>query len=134
MNKTRFLYKGIFWITNIEEPSSELCFSIPCDSNGNIVGDTKYQINAKSKTTYNHENLWKQLPSNLTNNKPFNYYPRGRVEIINGKAVIYANPILCIDEIKKILISTFNLNEFNGIKKVIMKADGSEHYKCHYDD
>ena len=34
------------------------------------------------------------FPHYITKNKPYNYYPRGRVEIKNGKVSIYMNPVL----------------------------------------
>lgn len=126
------LQRGIFWIKDINDISaSNLYFTIPCDSNGNTMHDTYVEYTSKDGKSYNHENTWKKLSSKETNNKPFNYYPRGRVEIRNGKAMIYCSPFIYGDELEKWCIDKFNLTSVNGIKKVTMHADNSEHYKCY---
>ena len=103
------------------------------NSYGEITNDDDLSLNDRNKTTYNHANTWKVLPKRLTHGKPFDYYPRGRVEINNCKAIIYANPNICTDEGKNFIISEFNLNTHNGINEVILKADGSSHYQCYLD-
>ena len=89
---------------------------------------------AKSGITYNHEKLWSQLPQKLTHGKPYNYYPRGRVQINHGKAIIYLNPNIATEKVKQFLIQEFNLTARNGINKVVINVDGSNHYKCHLDN
>ena len=131
------LYRGIFWIPNINNLyDSKLYFQIPCDFEGNISGDFKIstQMSSKGTDNYNHKNVWNTLPKNLTNNKPFNYYPRGRVEINHGTAIIYHSPQIPQDELKSWVIDKFNLTKTNGIKNVKMRADGSAHYKCYLDE
>ena len=88
LNESRELYSGIFWIKDLENLSKnkDLCFLIPCDSYGNITSDI--ELNAKSGLTYNHEKVWNSLNKKITEGKPFNYFPRGRVQITNGKAII----------------------------------------------
>lgn len=135
LNESNELYKGVFWIKDINDlyASSNLMFQIPC----NADGDSDLIVsNGASKTgnTYNHERLWKTLSKELTDSKPFNYYPRGRVEIRNGVADIFVNPNLFTEEVKKFLISEYHLNPQNGIKKIRFHADSSEHYKCYLDD
>lgn len=39
-----------------------------------------------------HQNLWKEYGLNYKN-KPYDYYPRGRVSVYNGKAYININSI-----------------------------------------
>ena len=80
---------------------------------------------AKSGNTYNH-NLLQE--SEKPKNKPFNYYPRGRVDInSNSKAVIYMNPNIGEEFISEIK-TAFVLNS-----DLIIKYDRSEHYKCYLD-
>ena len=69
----------------------------------------------------------------MTHNKTYNYYPRGRVEIKRHKATIYLNPNIATEDVLGFLIEKFGLTSDNGITGVIMKADGSDHYKCHLD-
>lgn len=109
------MYRGVFWIIE-----NKLC-AYPFREN-------EYGGIAKSGNTYNHKKLWDEIKPKSCN-KPFNYYPRGRVEINNrGKAVIYLNPL--IDE-----------SYYESIKEVfeitempVIRADHSEHYKCYLDN
>lgn len=135
LNESNELYKGVFWIKDINniESSKDLLFQISCNSDGDSEIINDYSA-SKNGLTYNHERLWKTLPSKITDNKPFNYYPRGRVEIKNGNADIYVNPNLFTDEIKSYLISEYHLNSFNGIKKIRFHADNSDHYRCYLDN
>jgi len=106
--------KGVFWL--IEDK----LYSFPY--RGDSVGV------AKSGTTYNHKKLWPEVkPKGI--NKPYNYYPRGRVEITNkGTVVIWLNPIISEDWIPQIK-TDFELSE-----EPIIKYDNSKHYKCYLDD
>ncbi len=133
-NKSQ-LYKGIFWITDIDEVSSEsLVFLIPVDSIGNIDPSVdRMNLNSKNNDNYNHKKLWESLNSRETHNKSFDYYPRGRVEVSKGKATIYANPHICTETVVEWIVETFNLTEQNGIKKIKVVPDNSCHYNCNLD-
>ena len=120
------LYSGIFWIKDIDNPTNELFFQVPTDEFGN----SSNIFNSKDGSTYNHELTWKELHQN----KPFNYYPRGRVDIQNGVARIFINPNLNTPKIISLIKDKFNLTEMNGIKKVKVLVDNSEHYRCHLDN
>ena len=126
------LYKGVFWIKDIDSAEvSSVCLKALCDIQGDFTDVSSINIGAlsKSKENFNHQKAWQTLDRSVTENKPYNYYPRGRVEIRNSNAVIYANPTIATEELKEWAVSAFNLTEENGIKKVILKADGSNHYK-----
>ena len=108
------------------------CVRIPCTPDGqSIVIDTAHI--AKSGDTYNHERYWASMPKALTLCKPFDYYPRGRVEIAHGKATIYLNPHIATDEVVDYIKASFGLTDQNGVTKVLVKVDGSNHYRCHLD-
>lgn len=130
------LYQGIFWITDVDDISNNknYCFPIESNSDGSIVNPEGYNLNAKSGLTFNHEKYWKELPNSMTNGEAFNYYPRGRVKISNGRATIYANPNICTEELKDFIISQFGLYKYNGINKVAVVPDGSSHYRCYLDE
>ena len=123
------LSRGIFWV--VAESESELdaahilAFAKPCDKNG-VFADFD-GLSSADGTDYNHKATWATLPKNLAHGKPFDYYPRGRVEIRNGKAIIWLNDNLVhlADEIKRI----FGLQDI----PVFVRVDGSEHYQCHFD-
>lgn len=128
------LYKGIFWITELDNRDAEqLIFRIPVTPAGKVIEPEKLDLNSKNVDNYNHRLLWEKLSKKITHNKPYNYYPRGRVEIKRGKAVIYANPNICCEELLISLADRFGLNEENGIVEIRLKPDGSDHYKCYLD-
>ena len=120
------LYKGVFWIADDAE---KYVFRIPCDINGNVVGETEYPLNSKDGNNYNHRILWAALPKELTLANPFDCFPRGRVEIRNGKATVYLNPDINNSKIQSFIIDRFGLTEENSIKSVRFVSDGSNHYK-----
>lgn len=129
------LYRGIFWIPDVNNVrSSNLYFTIPCDVFGDI-NDPEFHIPDSMSSTgsdnYNHQRVWNSLERKYTHGKPFNYYPRGRVEISNGVAKVFHSPRIPQDELKQFVIDKFNLTQHNGIKKIKMIADGSDHYRCH---
>lgn len=106
--------KGVFWIIDGE------LHSYPFD--GTQTGGI-----AKSGDTYNHKKLWEFVKPKGCN-KPYNYNPRGRVEITNkGKPVIYMNPNIDSDHIEEIK------NDFEILADVCVCYDYSKHYKCYLD-
>ena len=130
------LYKGIFWIVDTDniERNKNYCFKIPCNQDG-VSSDIDSSLGiAKSGDTYNHQTTWSKLPSYLTHNKPYNYYPRGRIEIRNGVARIFLNGNINYEEVIDFLKKEFNLTPHNGIKKTSVIEDNSPHYLCHLDD
>ena len=83
---------------------------------------------AKSGDTYAHKRIWSAVrPKGC--NKPFNYYPRGRIEINSrGKAILYMNPNVDESWLPEIM-AQFGLAEYPRII-----YDSSNHYKCYLDD
>ena len=106
--------RGVFWLIDGELK----CF--PFD--GRIIEGI-----AKSGNTYNHKKLWEHIrPKDC--NKPFDYYPRGRVEIsAKGKAVVYMSPHIGNEYVTQIC------EEFELDAKPVIKYDHSEHYQCYLD-
>ena len=83
---------------------------------------------SKSGNTFNHKKMWKTVNPGRSS-IPYNYYPRGRVEITRkGKPIIYLNPNISDNLIPKIK-SEFGIRE---TPKIVY--DNSDHYKCHLDD
>lgn len=117
-------FKGIFWI----KPDGELLvLKVKCDSFGNLLQDIPPDMLSKSGRNFNHKNAWNALPKSITDNKEYNYFPRGRAEIRNGKAIIFTNYIT--EDLKLKIIDAFYLSDGNGIEQVIFKIDNSAHYK-----
>lgn len=108
--------KGLFWVVDDE------LLAFPYDPD-----DFEF---AKSKNglTYTHRKLWPKIAQKHSN-KPYNYYPRGRVDIDNkGRSVIYVNLNVSEDDLKEIR------RQFGIREEPIVKYDNSSHYRCHLDD
>ena len=84
------VYKGIFWYN----PTTKklIVKKVACNSYGEALEPVEYS--SKSGNNFNHKVEWSKLPKSVTCGQPYNYYPRGRVEIKNNKAKVYLNPIL----------------------------------------
>lgn len=127
------MFKGIFWnyMSWFDDEMYVpviLPIKVKCDINGNAL--EKIEFSSKSGDNFNHKAEWekKKETSRLCRNHPFDYFPRGRVEIRNGKIHIYANPVILSDEVvKKLIIETFELADV--MEKISWIADNSEHYK-----
>lgn len=106
---------GVFWVIDDE------LIAIPFDKFKYVEGI------AKSGETYNHEKLW-ELVKSKNCNKPYNYYPRGRVvNGAKGKTIIYMN-----SNIKSEFIHAIS-SAFEIEKELTIKYDYSQHYKCYLD-
>ena len=106
--------RGVFWIID----GRLVAFPFYEDSMSGV---------AKSGNTYNHKKLWQDVRPNGCN-KPYNYYPRGRVDIDNkGRFIIYMNP-----NVPDEMISSIR-SEFGIRTDPIIRYDHSDHYKCYLD-
>lgn len=107
--------RGVFWVVD----GKLLAFPF---REGEQVGL------AKSGKTYNHKKLWEAVrPKGCK--EPFDYYPRGRVELSkSGVPILYMSPHVeerLIPEIK----AAFALG-----RDPIVNYDHSHHYRCHLDE
>ena len=123
---SRMLYRGVFWIRDLNE-GDIIALRFTSDENGVL---TDSSLTSKD---INHKRLWAQLDSVVTGGYPFDYYPRGRVELRRGRALIFCSPHICTEQLKALITEHFGLTSDNGIKEVILKADGSAHYRCELD-
>lgn len=104
--------KGPFWL---------IC---EIDSVGNISPEKLLSCSVElSKITPSHKDIWDSCRGNIK--KPWNYYPRGRVEVKKDKAIVYANPH-CFEyaDLSEQLRIAYNL----GALLLELKADNSVHY------
>lgn len=138
LEETGEMAKGIFWFTCSFTEENECDFSetelialpIPCDSNGHPA--ETWQFNSKNGTSFTHKATWRQLVHSRKDLRkfPWNYFPRGRVEIRNHKAMIFVNPnIIKCDSYQQRIIEEFHLRNI----KVKVLVDNSVHYYCHAD-
>lgn len=119
--------KGIFWCANFDTECPELItVSAACDKNGDSKEPVRFS--SKSGNNFNHRLEWERLDRSITAGRPFNYYPRGRVEIKNGKATVFLNPVINKECVVLRIMDAFELmtGELNCIN---IKSDGSSHYR-----
>lgn len=90
------LKKGLFWVVGSGNERHLVTYAAECDANGAAVeGSLPY--NSKKGGGFSHERSWAEAANGQPNSirsKPWDYFPRGRVEIKNGKATVYYNPAL----------------------------------------
>ena len=120
------LYKGLFWLSN-----KLIVIKAECDTDGNFFKMPNPNLLSENGKEFNHKKAWQTLPKSDTNGKPFHYYPRGRVQIKRGKAIIFTNENI-LPEIEKIK-QDFGLSDKNGIVDIKVKVDMSDHYLSEYD-
>ena len=121
--------KGLFWaIKDISGECKLFVHTVICDKNG-VAEDGQPAYNSKKGSSYSHERTWPELTKNQAQKikgKTWNHFPRGRVEIANGKATVYFNPELSgWTEFQATVIEAFGLNGF----PVRFAPDYSNHYK-----
>ena len=127
--------KGIFWCYEVyfdDDMVSPVLITkmVSCDIDGNPLEQVEFS--SKSGDNFNHKIEWaKNKECELTEEYPYNAFPRGRVEIKNGTVKVFANPILHMDEIKKKIVDSFELTDVEDEIKWI--ADNSSHYKYLFD-
>lgn len=108
-------HKGVFWLVDGEiwaYPFQEKLFPSAITK----MGDS-----------YVHKKLWKKVKPKSCNH-PYNYYPRGRVEITSkGSATIYMNP-----NIEKMFVAEIT-RKFGLTSEPKVVYDNSDHYKSYLD-
>lgn len=124
INETRkedeFYFKGPFWClaSSVDELNKGnyilLCDKELCSYEGEL---NRKRLNKENQT---HEKVWENYKQDYEN-VPYNYFPRGRVEVYKGKAYINLNSILnktkIIDDIRKeyqvdkLYYEVFNIDE-----------------------
>ena len=115
------IYKGVFWRID----GALVCRKVRCDENGAPLEHVEFT--AKSGENFNHKAEWEKLPRSVTDGKPYNYYPRGRVEVKRSKATVYLNPQLNREDVRAQIKREFGLA---GLSCVSFKSDGSAHYRA----
>ena len=119
------LQKGKFLINNIDE-----LVNIPEDKNGikriidlEYMGQFEYEGNtipiSRMFIEYYKEDYY--------------FYPTQIFNKDSNQMYIYANGNIADEKLLKWIINEFNLTKENGIEKVEIKADMSNHYLCYLD-
>ncbi len=126
------MYKGIFWIFISVNGREQRYHIVPvkvlCDLDGKTHGEAVYS--SKSGRNFNHKKEWEKISRIIPGckNKPYDYLPRGRVEIDSRIIKVFANPLIIEDDIlHRLVVDEFDLTMFeNNIKWI---ADNSNHYR-----
>lgn len=119
------MYKGIFWlIVDLAGEEKLQTIKFICDSQGYPLVPVSFS--SKSGNNYNHQVECLKFPTRLTQGKPYNYFPRGRVEIKNGNATVYCHPCLTQEPYRNRIIQEFSIPLDSRFV-----ADGSRHYQAH---
>ena len=117
------MYKGPFWLICRYEitASGDLC----CDYTDSQLVVRLIPEDAEEMPS--HRESW-PLVCEGHSDHPWNYYPRGRVELRRGRALVFVNP-LCLEcwNLEGRLRSAFSISEEIP---VIIKSDNSAHYAC----
>ena len=128
------MYKGVFWCNMLWFDDDMfyhnlLPVRVKCDGDGTALEECTYS--SKSGNNFNHKIEWEKMreTESVCRKHPFNYYPRGRVEVKNDSIKIFANPVIIDDEkARELIIEAFELTEYKDSINWI--ADNSKHY--HY--
>ena len=123
------LGKGLFWfIVGVDGESYILNFKMACFRDGVTIEEMETGV---CKTDgISHKAAWEKLKKDQnTKNKPYNYFPRGRVQIKKGVATINLTPELSHGNFIQGLIASFGLTAENGISKIKVKPNHSRNYK-----
>lgn len=118
--------KGIFWIVDREnlENNEPFLFRIPVDIVGKLCCLTEIPpFYSKYGDNYNYRKTWESyVPAEVRQGKPYNYYPRGRVEIKEMfKAKIFLNPDIADEKIIAYIVEKFRL-ERRDVKVIATKS------------
>lgn len=118
--------KGIFWLIQENEEEYILSVKVQCDKFGETHEKAVYS--SKSGDNFNHKVEWERLARKKTGCKPYNYFPRGRVEISKGKITVFCHPYLLQDKYVDMIAKEFDFSDTLLICHY--KADNSHHYQA----
>ncbi len=130
--------KGIFWFLCFVDKDGDLAFTgeiltllISCDEEGNPKAAPSY--NSKNGRSNTHKDSWIAVTAGRKDLRgiSWNYYPRGRVEISRGRALVFMNPlILNCEDCLELIREAFRIGDMD----IRVKIDNSAHYQCGISD
>lgn len=109
---------GLFWVTESE------IIAVPFTEETRAMFSNALSI---SENTFTHLKLWNAVKPRKCN-KPYDYYPRGRVATFPAnETIIYANPNISEENIA-VIATVFCVG-----KGYTVRRDYSEQYQCFQD-
>lgn len=120
--------KGLFWVLRENDDYTLLTYSVACNASGERM-DADPVYNSRKGNSFSHERSWaeaaKEYPDKIKH-KPWDYFPRGRVEAKDSEVTIYFNPALYEwDGFEAAVAQHFDLAAI----PILMKPDYSWHYQ-----
>lgn len=106
-------YKGSFWIIADSYPDilrgnfKLIGEKIPVTFNGEL------QRNNPDKKNQTHQALWRDKYSKYFPDKPYNYFPRGRVEVYKGVAYVNIHSRCNTPAVVNSIIDNYNLGNLD---------------------
>lgn len=130
LSEDRDASKGLFWfICTVADGQLKfeeiLTLSIPY--RGNDIGIV---YNSRKGNSFTHKNSWSELVSRRKSLRklPWNYFPRGRVEILRNQVRIFMNPTITeFEDYLGIIKLEFSIPGYLEVREII---DNSNHYRC----
>jgi hypothetical protein len=121
------VWKGLFWVIPDDDGDYKLLiYAAECDRYG-VAAEGQPPYNSKKGNSFSHDCSWRltteSLPSKIRG-KAWNFFPRGRVEIANGKAIVYHNPDITWSDFQSAILREFEIEDF----PVRFVPDFSKHY------
>lgn len=111
--------KGIFWFPCFVGAKGELVFTDGIEA----------CITPETAAPNTHKDSWKAATAGRKDLRgiPWNYFPRGRVEISRGRALVFMNPqILNCENYLERIREKFGI----GHMDIRVRIDNSAHYHC----
>lgn len=121
-------YQGGFWIKGDSVDDIKcgrftlIGAKFASDYQGKYIGNFD-----RSKSSLTHRRLWSEYAGELAD-KPFNYLPRGRVGVYNGKAYINMNSLFNVPEIIDAIIEMYHIGKLD-----IQLSFNDTYQGSHYD-
>lgn len=112
--------KGLFWWTG----ERLLFVQFPCGAGGNALGDA-----APWRIGTTTAGPGPGCPRTSHRGKPLTTTPEAG-GIAAGRAYLFLSPLLCREEVVLQVKDAFGLDQL----PVLLKADGSHHYRCYLDE
>ncbi len=120
--------KGMFWCVDADAPQPELItVSVSCSADGDT--DPSAVFTAKSGMNFNHRAEWEKLDKRVRRGVAYNFYPRGRVEVRNGRTTVFLNPDIDREPVLRAVCEAFELLDEDAPEEIAVKSNGSRHYR-----
>lgn len=123
-----FYFKGPFWV--IAESVKDILsnsYNLLCDKEL-CTYEGKLDRSRPERKNQTHEAVWEKYKKNFNTDLPYNYFPRGRVEVYQGVAYINLNSLINKPKIINDILKEYEIESLEYHVYEIDNLQGS-----HYD-